>query len=153
MGAMKVPAVSLYEVDYHAWTQDQAAKLRQGDFAHLDLPNLVEEIESLGRSEERELERRLAQLLMHLLKWEHQPSKRTKSWKRTIQEQRSRIEKLLMRMPSLRSKVGEAVSGTYGDALVMLERETGLDIEGLPEVCPYTAEQVLTSDWLPSGSG
>lgn len=150
MGAIEKPVASLYEADYHAWTQEQAAALRRGDFARLDVPNLIEEIESLGRSEERELESRLAQLLMHLLKWQHQPSKRTNSWKRTLREQRRRIEMLLGGMPSLRPKVGDALLAAYGDALVMFERETGLDIQSLPEACPYTVAQTLTEDWLPS---
>ena len=151
MGAMKEPASTLYEADYHAWTQEQAARLRCGDFAHLDVVNLVEEIESLGRTEERELESRLAQLLMHLLKWERQPSKRGNSWTGTIREQRRRVERLFKRMPSLRSKAGEALAEAYPDAVFMFDQDTGLGTEALPKLCPYTVEQVLTSDWLPPG--
>lgn len=136
MGAMKEPAATLYEADYHAWTQEQAARLRQGDFAHLDVANLIEEVESLGRSERRELQSRLAQLLMHLLKWQREPSKRTNSWLRTLQVQRRDIEALLDDMPSLRPKAGDLLSRAYGDALVLLERETGLGIEDMPQACP-----------------
>jgi hypothetical protein len=65
MGAMKEPTVDLYETDYYAWTRDQVEKIRRGDLARLDVANLIEELESLGRSEERELESRLEQLLIH----------------------------------------------------------------------------------------
>lgn len=149
MGAIKEPTASLYEADYHAWTQEQAAKLKRGDFAHIDVPNLIEEIESLGRSEERELASRLAQLLMHLLKWEYQRLRRGKSWTRSIREQRRSVEKLLQRMPSLRPTLDAAIADAYPDALVLFERDTGLNIVPLPEECPYTVEQVLLPDWLP----
>lgn len=151
MGAMKEPTSGLYEADYHAWTRDQAAKLRRGDFAHLDVNNLIEEIESLGRSEERELESRLAQLLMHLLKWQYQWIMRSHSWSFTIKEQRHRLELLFRRMPSLQPKVGDVVTEAYSDARMMAERETGLGITTFPVDCPYTVEQVLQADWLPPG--
>lgn len=150
MGAMKEPAATLYEADYYAWTQEQAARLRQGDFAHLDVANLIEEIESLGRSEKRELQSRLSQLLMHLLEWQHQPSKRTNSWLRTLRAQRRGVEALLDDMPLLRPKAGEFLSRAYDDALAMFEGETGLGIEDLPQACPYAFEQIMASGWLPA---
>ena len=150
MGAMKEPATSLYKADYHAWTQEQAARLKCGNFARLDVANLVEEIESLGHAEERELENQLAQLLMHLLKWERQPSKRGNSWTATVREQRRRVERLFKCMPSLRSKADDFLTEAYPDAVFMFDQDTGLGTETLPKLCPYTVEQVLTSDWLPS---
>lgn len=146
---MKEPAAGLYEADYHAWTQQQAAALKRGDFASLDLPNLVEEIESLGRSEERELESRLAQLMMHLLKFQFQADRQTRSWAETIREQRRRVELGLRRTPSLRPQLAGFVADAYGDARLLAERETRLGIETFPEQCPYTAEQVMTAGWLP----
>lgn len=150
MGAMKeAAAASLYEADYHAWTLDQAAKLRRGDFGHLDIANLVEEVESLGRSEERELESRLSQLLMHLLKWQHQGALRSKSGTATIDEQRRRVHRLLQKMPSLRGRVDDVIDDAYGDARLLAERETGLPITTFAERCPCSAAQVLAADWLP----
>lgn len=151
MGAMKEPTAGLYEADYHAWTQQQAALLKRGDFALLDLPNLVEEIESLGRSEERELESRLAQLMMHLLKWQFQPMQRSKSWTHTIEEQRYRLGLLFKRMPSLQPRAGEFAVEAYSDARLMAERETGLMISTFPKSSPYAIEQVLDPAWLPPG--
>ena len=149
MGSMKEPTVDLYEADFHAWAVDQAEKLRRGDLRSLDLAHLTEEIESLGRSERRELQSRLAQLLMHLLKWEHQALIRSRSWKDTIREQRRRLDFLLADMPSLRPKVEGALPGAYSDARLMAERETGLPISTFPLDCPYRAAEVLDDTWLP----
>ena len=152
MGAMKEAATTLYKADHHAWTQEQAAGLRCGNFTRLDVANLVEEIESLRRTEERELESRLEQLLMHLLNWERQPYKRGNLWTATIREQRRRVERLFKHMPSLQSKADDFPAKAYPDAVFMFDQDTGLGTETLPKLCPYTVEQVLTSDWLPSES-
>lgn len=149
MGSMKEPDLDLYGADFYAWTTDQAEKLRRGDLTSLDLANLTEEIESLGRSEKRELQSRLAQLLMHLLKWECQSLIRSRSWKDTIREQRRRLEFLLSDMPSLRPKVGELLPRAYSDARLMAERETGLAISTFPFDCPYSVAEVLDDTWLP----
>lgn len=93
---------TLYETDFYAWTQQQAAYLRQGKFELLDLENLSEEIESLGRQEKRELRSHLEVLLAHLLKGHYQPEQRSKSWIYTIREQRRRIERHLKENPSLK---------------------------------------------------
>lgn len=149
---MKEPAAAgLYETDYHAWTQQQAAALKRGDFAAIDLPNLIEEVESLGRSEERELESRLAQLMMHLLKWQFQPMQRSRSWMHTIEEQRHRLSLLFKRMPSLRPLAGEFATEAYSDARMMAERDTGLMINTFPKANPYAIEQMLDPSWLPPG--
>lgn len=150
MGALKEPTtIGLYETDYYAWTRDQAEKIRRGELARVDVPNLIEELESLGRSEERELESRLEQLLMHLLKWEHQSWKRGAPWTATIREQRRRLARLLKRMPSLRAKVGEFLQDDYELARALAADETGIELATLPVACPYTVEQVLQDDWLP----
>ncbi len=84
-----------YEKDFYAWTVEQARLLRAGELSALDVANIAEEIESLGRSDRRELGSRLTVLLLHLLKWRSQPDTRSKSWLATIREQRRQIEKLL----------------------------------------------------------
>ncbi len=84
---------NLYETDFYGWTLKQSRLLKQGDFRQLDIINLVEEIESLGKQERRELENRLAILMGHLLKWEYQAEKRSKSWRATIREQRRIVQK------------------------------------------------------------
>ena len=77
-------ADSLYETDFNAWLQDQAAKLRDRSHNDLDWENLAEEIESVGRSQKNEIRRRLQVLVLHLLKWQFQPGRRSESWRITI---------------------------------------------------------------------
>lgn len=134
-----------YESDFYAWTQEQAELLRSGRFDELDAQNILEEIESMGRSAENELESRLQVLLMHLLKWEYQSSRRGKSWQLTIEEQRRKIDRRLSKSPSLKHKLADIVEDAYGDAVIAAERETGLERSVFPTVCPWTIEEVLNN--------
>ena len=104
---------NLYETDFYAWTVEQSKLLKEGDFKHLDIPNLVEEIESLGKQERRELESRLGILMGHLLKWDYQPDKRGKSWRATIREQRRAAQKLIAQNPSLKPYLAEAIAHAH----------------------------------------
>ncbi|MGH9627003.1 MAG: DUF29 domain-containing protein, partial [Bryobacteraceae bacterium] len=98
---------TLYESDFHAWAFEEARKLRAGE--PVDVNNIAEELEDLGRSQQQQLVNRLAVLLAHLLKWEYQSDKRTPSWNATIKEQRIRINRLVDKMPSLKAAWTEAV--------------------------------------------
>lgn len=134
---------NLYETDFYAWTQEQANLLRLGKTGHLDVENLVEEIESLGRQQKQELKNRLGVLIGHLLKWQYQVSHRSKSWKYTIQEQRLQILDLLDQNPSLKSYQDEAIAKGYQLGLLLVGRETPLDPKTLPGQCPFTPEQLF----------
>lgn len=134
----------LYERDFYAWSEHQAALLRAGNAAAADLAHIAEEIESMGRSERRELINRLAVLLLHLLKWNAQPALRGTSWRSTIREQRRQIARLLEDNPSLRAQLPRILTSAYGDALVAVERETGIAESAFPAVCPFTFEQAMT---------
>lgn len=140
---------SLYESDFYAWTQEQAKLLLSGSWEQLDIPNLVEEIESLGKQQRQELRNRLGVLLGYLLKWEFQPSHRSKSWFVTIREQRRRILDLLAESPSLKPYLPEALSKAYLDGLDLAVRETPLNDEDFPSLCLYSPEQVLDSSFFP----
>ncbi len=98
-------AMNLYESDFYAWTLEQAKLLKKKDFSHIDLMHLVEEVEDMGNRHADELQSRLEKLLMHLLKWEFQPDRKSKSWYKTIAEQRLRIERRIAKMPSLKAKL------------------------------------------------
>src|SRR5690348_30226 len=102
-----------YDDDFYAWTQDQARLLRSGELSQLDVENLAEELESMGRSDRRELDSRLEVLLVHLLKWQVQTEFRSRSWSGTIREQRSRVEDLLNESPSLRRLVAQVRPALY----------------------------------------
>ncbi|OKH19779.1 DUF29 domain-containing protein [[Limnothrix rosea] IAM M-220] len=137
--------VITYEDDFHAWTQQQAELLRNQDFSDLDWSNIAEEIESMGRSEKRQLESRLEVLMMHMLKWQYQPNRQSRSWQFTIKEQRLRIEKLLSENPSLRSQLQQYVEKSYPLAVLRAERETGLS--DFPVECPFELEEVLEKSY------
>jgi hypothetical protein len=139
----------LYDHDFYAWTQEQAALLRKGAMQDLDLANLAEEIESLGKSQHRELGSRLDVLVLHLLKWSYQPRERSGSWRSTIRTQRRELRRLLQQNPSLRPLVPDAVADGYPDACLDAGDETGLPPATFPATCPWTPEQVLDADFWP----
>ena len=138
----------LHRQDFRAWTRQQADLIRSGRFAELDVANLIDEIEDMGWSRERELESRLGVLLAHLLKWRYQPDRRGRGWRLTIAEQRRRIARLLKRNPSLKSLLAEVLEDAYGDALLMAARETDLDESAFPPACPFTLEEIMDANWL-----
>lgn len=136
-------ANDLYEIDFYAWTQEQSALLSRGQWHSLDIENLVQEIESLGKQQKQELRNRLGVLIGHLLKWEFQPELCGKSWRSTIIEQRDRITFHLKDNPSLKSYLNQAVIEAHRLALSLVVRETPLDYPDLPADCPYTIAQIL----------
>jgi len=138
-----------YDEDFYAWTVEQARLLRAGEFSAIDVANIAEEIESLGRSDRRELGSRLTVLIAHLLKWQKQPEMRSKSWSATIREQRRQIEKLLRESPSLRPFVAKALTEAYSDAREDAAEETGLAVTEFPGECPFTLDEVLARSFLP----
>lgn len=141
---------NLYERDFYAWTQVQSKLIRCGQWADLDVPNLVEEIESLGRQQRSELRNRLSVLLAHLLKWEYQQEKRSRSWRSTIRIQRIDIADLMGDSPSLKPYLEEAVSSAYKKAKIAAATETGLPETTFPANCDYQIQQILDSTFFPS---
>ncbi|MCY7331188.1 MAG: DUF29 domain-containing protein [Pseudanabaena sp. CAN_BIN31] len=138
---------NLYEVDFYAWTQQQSEFLALGKWEDLDIKNLVEEIESLGKQQKQELRNCLGVLIGHLLKWDCQPELRGKSWKSTIREQRKQVQLLLKDNPSLQSYLDEAVIDAYELGLALVVRETTLDYQDLPSECPYAIAQILDPEF------
>jgi hypothetical protein len=134
---------NLYETDFYAWTLEQSKLLQISDFKGLDIVNLVEEIESLGKQQRQELENRLVILLGHILKWDYQPERRSKSWKATIREQRRAIQRLMQANPSLKPYLEEAIAYAYQSGIDLVVRETPLDDQDLPADCQYTPEQIF----------
>jgi len=147
---MSTAADTLYETDFYAWLQQQARAIRTRNFAHLDWDNLVEEIEDMGKNHQRALQSRLEVLLMHLLKWQFQPERQSRSWSFTIKEQRLRLTELLSLNPSLKSKIADAQIKAYRYALFAAAEETGLDRAGFPAECPWTFEQIMDEQFWPT---
>jgi hypothetical protein len=138
-----------YDEDFYAWTQEQARLLRTGQFALVDIENVAEELESMGRSDKRELDSGLEILLMHLLTWQIQPNFRSTSWQGTIREQRRRIERAFRESPSLRPQIPRLLPDAYIEAREKAIEETGLADAAFPTECPFTPEQILAEDFLP----
>jgi hypothetical protein len=142
-------ASSLYDRDFYAWANEQAALLRAGKLTQADIENIAEEIESMGKSEKRELISRLKILLMHLLKWKYQSAGRCVSWQLTIKEQRRELARHMADNPSLQPLLPEAISAAHGDAIIAAARETSLPENIFPAACPWTYEQIIGDGFLP----
>jgi exonuclease V gamma subunit len=144
-----------YEVDYVQWVEETLTQLKAGRYGQVDWPNLFEEIEDMSRRQRDALESNLIVLLLHLLKWQYQPTyqptMQTGSWKGSIREHRRRINKTLQTSPSLQPYLLTVLAECYGEARLQAADETGLAVEEFPVVCGYPIDQVLTDDFLPEG--
>ena len=142
-------SASLYDRDFYAWANEQAALLRAGNLAAADIANIAEEIDSMGRTEKRELISRLAVLLLHLLKWRHQPERRGASWEGSVIVQRHALARHLKDNPSLKARLDEAIEDAYGDAVPMAMGETGLPKGTFPATCPWSFEEIMDEAFWP----
>ncbi len=140
---------SLYQEDYYSWLQENAQLIREKKFSEIDADNLIEELESMGKSEKRELSSRLTVLLMHLLKWQYQAVKRSTSWRNTIAVQRIDIRELLEDSPSLETEISGKIAVAYEKAKLAAEVETGIEKQNFPAECPFSLEQILDETFLP----
>lgn len=138
-----------YEQDFYAWAIHNSKLLREGKLSQIDIEHIAEEIESMGKSEKRELINRLAVLLAHLLKWEFQSERRSNSWKYTIKEQRLRLHTLLKESPSLKKSLQENIPHAYEHAIVIAVGETDLNEKTFPSKCPFSLQQALDKNFFP----
>lgn len=141
--------VDLHERDFYAWANQQAELLRRRRLDEADIEHIADEIETMGKTEKRELVSRLKVLLTHLLKWRFQPAGRSRSWRLTIEEQRREVLDHLEDNPSLRNRVGEAVASAYAGALLATARETLLEADGFPAACPWSFEEIVDPTFWP----
>ncbi|MFZ1640007.1 MAG: DUF29 domain-containing protein [Candidatus Contendobacter sp.] len=138
-----------YEHDFYRWTQTQAALLRQGKLAQADLENIAEEIESMGKSDKRAISSYLHNILLHLLKWQYQSSRRSRSWENSIDNNRRQVERITMDSPSLHAQIPDLIVAEYALARRSASRQTRLPLTTFPEICPFSTEQV-TGDYWPA---
>jgi hypothetical protein len=142
-------AQTLYDTDFAVWIEHTAELLKQQRFSELDLENLIEEIEALGRSDRREIRSRLIVLLAHLLKFAYQPDRRSRSWTATILEQRRQIRLILADSPSLKRYLSDIFAACYVEAREEAAEETGLELATFPETCPFGETESLERHWWP----
>ena len=138
---------NLYEQDFYLWTQTISHHLKENNFNEIDTPNLIEEIKCMGRSEKRGLKNRLIVLLMHLLKWQYQPEKRSESWRSNISEQRICLETLLEDSPSLQPLLAEVFEDCYQKARLKASDETGIKLNFFPNESPFALEETLENSY------
>lgn len=141
---------NLYAQDYQLWLEHTASLLRNKNFGELDLENLIEEIESMGRSDKNALRSNLRVLLMHLLKYKFQPQNRSNSWLYTIYEHRQRLQEAFLDSPSLKSYYLEVFDNCYQHARKEASIETGLPLSIFPQQCPFSVDETLDADFFGS---
>ncbi|HAC65423.1 MAG TPA: DUF29 domain-containing protein [Cyanothece sp. UBA12306] len=142
-------AKTLYKSDFNLWLEENIKCLKQKKLDQLDIDNLIEEMEAMGRSEKKAFRSNLEQLLMHLLKWKYQPNKRSGSWERSILEHRNGILEDLEDSPSLKPYFDQVFDKCYQNSRKYAKAETLLNLDIFPDVCPFTRTQILTPDYLP----
>lgn len=135
-------AANLYERDFYSWALQQAELMREGRFDAIDRANIVEELESLGKEQFSKLASALRVLMMHMLKWDYQPAKRSRSWLATIVVQRGDFSDVLAENPGLKPRLAEAVERAYRRARSEAAAETGLKIGVFPAECPYSMQDL-----------
>lgn len=142
------PRRAAYERDFYGWALEQGALIRAGRLDEVDLENVAEEIESLGRSEFDKLVSFTRLVLLHMLKWEHQPNLRSRSWALSIETHRDHARDILEENPSLKPRIDEALARAYRTARWEAMRETGLAGSVFPRTCPFTWDEMLTRPYL-----
>ena len=141
------PVRADYQRDFYSWLMEQARHVRAGHWDALDRENLAEEIESLGREQFNKLESALRVLLVHILKWDHQPARQSRSWSVSIREQRLRLDDVLADNPGLRPRIDEAIARAYRRARLIATKETGLEESRFPETCPYSWKDIVAREF------
>jgi len=136
---------TLYEKDFCLWSSQQSELIRKGDFGHIDIENIAEEIESLGKSYRRALRSQIKRLILHMLKLRYQPEMQidSNSWQRSVNQAREDIREIVKENPSLKNTLDEILYGIYENARQDAHYETCLDIRVFPKECPWTIEEIL----------
>jgi Domain of unknown function DUF29 len=142
-------ALDLYDRDYYQWLDSTATILSEGRLTELDVPNLLDELEAMGKSQKRAIESYLKILLLHLLKWKFQPEMRSGSWRSSIRNSRLGISDRIEESPSLKGLPEILLEKCYGVARSNASDETGLERSVFPESCPFTLLEILQEDFLP----
>lgn len=132
-----------HEDDLYTWVGEQVALLRAGRLTEIDAENIAEELGDVGKSECRTLESALAVILAHMLTWDHQPERRSRSWDNTITTHRDQYQDALVDSPGLRARREEALLRAYKRARNVASSETDLPRRTFPQTCPYGWDDIL----------
>jgi len=140
-------AAASYDRDFYSWTQEQARLVRAGQWARVDRENVAEEIESLGRTEFNKLESALRIILLHMLKWDHQPARRSRSWALSISQQRLELDDVLADNPGLRPRIDDAIARAFRKARLQAVQQTNLNETQFPVACPYSWDDLVSREF------
>lgn len=132
-----------YDKDFYAWIQVQTKLLRENNWEKIDIQNLIEEIESLGKKDKRALRSHLVILLMHLLKMKHQPNEISNSWKQSVSNARREIKLIIEDSPSLKNELPKILDSSYSDARLEAAEETEIKLKDFPKKCPWELKEIL----------
>jgi hypothetical protein len=146
-------STALYEKDFYRWLERTVALVREGRLDEIDRDILLDELESMGKRDKRELANRLIILTAHLLKWQFQPEARSSGWRGSIAEQRLQIAGQLEDSPSLKAMLPEAMAKAYPQAVTLAAKETDLAPNRFPSACPYSLAQLLDDEFYPTACG
>jgi hypothetical protein len=143
-------ASALHDRNFYTWTRETARAIRERSFDAVDWESVAEELEDMGRSEQRELESRLSVLLAHLLKWRYRPEPAAnKGWALMIEEQRQRTRRILKQSPGLKRMLEETFAEAYGDARLQAARDCGVDKNAFPDTCPWAFDRTMNDGFWP----
>jgi hypothetical protein len=141
----KDPAASIrYEDDLYGWVEQQVALLKAGRLSEIDAGNIAEELSDVGGEQYDKLESSIRVIVLHLLKWDFQSERRSRSWMLSIAEHRRRAARVLRKNPSLKAGLDEAVDDAYEDAKGDAARKTNLPNDTFPRVCPYVWNEITS---------
>ncbi|HZG39252.1 MAG TPA: DUF29 domain-containing protein [Nodosilinea sp.] len=139
----------LYKQDYALWLDTICQQLKTGQLTEIDIANLLEELEDMGRSEKQTFTSNLIVVLMHLLKYAYQPGQRSNSWRFALKEHRRRLHESLTTSPSLKTYFEQIFAHCYQEARDLAATETGVGLENFPLESPFSHEQALDREFLP----
>ena len=143
---MSEATATLYDTDFATWASEQADHLRAKRIMKLDYDHLAEEIETLGKSDWRALERHVRNLILHCLKWEYQPQERARRgrrWQISMNNARDAIEQILRDNRGFRARLDDAMAWAYPRARRNAEQETGLPLSTFPMPSPWGFNQFM----------
>ncbi|WP_035986360.1 DUF29 domain-containing protein [Leptolyngbya sp. KIOST-1] len=140
-----------YSTDFSQWTRQTAQLLRERRWQDIDVANLIDEVEDLGKSERRAIASQLTRLLLHLLKWQYQPQRRSDSWLDSITDARTQIHLAIQDSPSLKGYPAEQLADCYRRARHQAATQTKQELSVFPATCQYALDLILAEDWLPEG--
>ncbi len=144
-----LPTQSLYDQDFNLWLSATAEQLREGRFEEIDIENLIEEIESMGRSERRSLESYLENIIEHLLKlayWDCEREQNQSHWIKETLTFRNSLARILRDSPSLKPYLEENFLPIYISTAKGVKKSFKLNV---PSESPFTLEQVVNPEWFP----